>query len=336
MVRRPTAKGRINGERGALRRRAICLFAIAAAVAHASSVEAEEHDAVCEDPRVRVQGQPEPRWLEPIVHACEVLHAAPDNDESARVRIVPAGHDLIVEVVLKDGRSALRRVQEPSRLETTLEALLVLPPASGLASATPVPSGPPSSSELPPKEVETRAPAQPPPTLGVEFGGALGGRIAGGQAYLSPGLAGFAQLRAGDWLFGMNARWDVVQLKDNVSVPNFEMDTLAVGIAVGRRIHMPFGHMDLGVTPRLLAETQSYEAGASTQGSTEEADTQIDVRFASFGRLAFSHSHLKPFIELDGEISPGRLRRDIRMFPVLPALPSWSAGIGVGLLWGEE
>lgn len=273
----------------------------------------------------------------------------PDGDANARVRIVPAGPDLIVEVVLKDGRSTLRRVQEPSHLRTTLEALLTVPPELP-APPTPAGSSPAAlagrSAEPPPPQPlvnevgDERSPAptkpSPSPNFGVEIGGAVGGRLAG-REYYSLAPAGFAQLRARDWLFGMTVRWDVLQWKSDVPVSNFEMETLGAGLSVARRFRPSYGLLDVGLSPRLLAETQSFQGrpGASPAEQDEEADTQTDVRLGAFVRTALSNAPLRLFVELDAELSPGRLRRDIRIHPALPPLPSWSAGIGLGVTWGE-
>ena len=256
----------------------------------------------------------------------------PDSDATARVRIIPAAHDLIVEVVLKDGRSTLRRVQEPAALKSTLEALLTVPPAPLHVEPT-VPLAPsplPIVNELPSDRALPVAHSQAP-TFGVEAGGGVGGRIAGGQAYLSVAAGGFAQLRAGDWLFGMSARWDVFQTKSDVAVDSFEMETVGAGISVGRRFRAGFGDVDLGVSPRLVAETQSF----FRTKSDEVADTQTDVRLAGFARAVFGHSALRLFAEADAELSPGRIRRNIRIDPALPPLPAWSAGVAVGVVWGQ-
>lgn len=333
---------------------AISLLALAVELAWAPVASAEEHETVCEDPRVRIQGRPDGRWLEPIVRACEDLRTMPDADATARVRIVPAGADLIVEVTLKDGRSTLRRVQEPSRLGTTLEALLTVPPT---LPATDSPDSRDGSAESPSRGSAdpTRAerlvderngerspvpssPAQP--SFGIEIGGALGGRLAA-REYYSLAPAGFAQLRAREWLFGMSVRWEALQWKSDVVVSNFEMDTLAAGLCVARRFRPSFGSFvmstDIGLSPRLVAETQSFQGapGASAAEEDEQADTQTDVRFGVFARTAFGSAPLRLFVELDGELSPGRLRRDIRLHPALPPLPSWSSGIGLGVTWGE-
>lgn len=254
-----------------------------------------------------------------------------DSDPTARIRIVPAGQDLIIEIVLKDGRSTLRRVQEPAALKGTLEALLVVPPA-------PAPADKPAS-PIPSVTLRTEAPAEktvnaPPSqdattTFGVELGGGIGGRVSG-QGYLSLAGDGVARIRVRDWLFGLGVRWDAFQWKSDVALDNFEMETVGASISVARRLPTGFGSVDVGVSPRLVAETQSY-----LNKNTEIADTQTDVRLGGFTRAAFGHSPWRLYVEADGEFSPGRLRRDIRIDPALPPLPAWSAGLNLGAIWGQ-
>lgn len=294
-----------------------------------SLAQAQETETVCEDSRIRIQGRLGEQWLEPLVHACETLRALPDSDATARVRIVPAGRDVIVEVALRDGRATLRRVHNPAALTDTLEALLMIPPSHVPPDArwTKLAVTPAQSELVPP------APLQPVPvagqTIGVELGGSVGGRVAG-DGYFSITPAGFAQIRANDWLFGMSARWDVYQMKRAVHLTDFDMQTIAAGLAVARRLRVGFGNLDIGLSPRLLAETQGY---TTTLG--EQADSQIDVRLAAFARAALGRSHTRVFIEIDAELSPSRIRRSIHIDATLPPLPAWSAGASFGLIWGQ-
>jgi hypothetical protein len=290
---------------------------------------ATEQDAVCEDSRVRVQGHPDPRWLEPITRACDDLRVASDSDSSATVRIVPNGPDLVVEVTLADGRSAVRRISDPSTLEPTLEALLETPPAPRAQPTTPAPA--PART---PDGAGRREPSSAPPesaSFGVEIGGSLAGRIAGSEGYFSPAPSAFAQLRARTWLFGMSARWDFIQLKSDVDVRGFEMETTAVGLALARRFSPSFGNVDVGVSPRLLEETQSY-----VTDSREIVFRDADVRLAAFARSALGHGAWRFFLEADAELSTSRVRREVRLDPSLPPLPAWSAGLGLGLQWSEQ
>ncbi len=255
-----------------------------------------------------------------------------DSDPSARIRIVPAGDDLIIEIVLKDGRSTLRRVQEPAALNGTLEALLVVPPAPAATEK----QASPSPSAAPPIEAPRDGSVNPPSapdattTFGVELGGGIGGRLSG-QGYLSVETDGVARIRVRDWLFGLGVRWDAFQWRSGGALDNFEMETVGASLSVARRFPTGFGSVDVGISPRLVAETQSYV----TTGGDEIADTKTDVRIAGLTRAVFGHSSWRLYLEADAELSPGRLRRDIRIDPALPPLPSWSGGLSVGVFWGQ-
>ncbi|NOU31928.1 MAG: hypothetical protein HOO96_28825 [Polyangiaceae bacterium] len=287
--------------------------------------------SACDDPRISVGAHVDGRWVAPIARACQRTHAAADGDPTARVRIIPAGADLIVEVELEDGRSALRRVRDIDLLGPTLEALLVLPPRAPAAAApAPLPTVA-ISAAIPPTAPSTRGDAHAHPTANLDAEGGSGAlRIAGREAYLSLAPALFANLRVGPWLFGIEARWDAFQSEVTLPAPGFEMETLGSGLSVARRFRPRFGTLDVGVAPRLLAETQSF-----LQQGNEVADTQTDVRIGTFARLAVGDATLRFFVGVDFELSPGRIRRRIRIDPALPPLPSWSSGLTAGIVWGE-
>jgi len=158
----------------------------------------------------------------------------------------------------------------------------------------------------------------------------LAGRIAGGEyRSVAPTLA--ASLVVQRWLFGLCARWDLAQTADVASPAVFEMDTVGAGIAVARRLDVRIGYLDVGFSPRLLAESQSFEASGK-----EISRSASDVRLASFARLAFGHGAFRFAVGLDGELSPARVRREIRLDAVLPPLPAWSAGLSAGLSWTAQ
>ena len=155
----------------------------------------------------------------------------------------------------------------------------------------------------------------------------IGGRVAA-RGYLSADLSGVAELRTDSWLFGTLFRWDFVSDKSAPLVAVFEMETVTAGLLVGRRIPFGFGSFDTGLSPRLVVETQTYEAKAG-----EQSKSATDVRLGAFARLAFGKSSLRALVELDGELSPSRLRRIVQLDPLLPALPAWSAGLTAGVMW---
>lgn len=281
------------------------------------------------------------RWMEAIERACADLATAPGADASARVRIVPLDRDLSVEVTLADGRSASRRLASPDALRPTLEALLLIPmlaPAAiARAAADPAPPREPVFTRAddpgvgkPPPPPAPASSSPPEPTFGVDFGGSVGGRVAG-DGYLSVAPAAFAELRAGPWLIGTFIRWDVYEYKSAPLVTTFEMETVAAGLLVGRRTPLAFGSLDVGVSPRLVVETQTFETRAGEQTDT----SGTDVRLGGFARLGLGRGAVRGLLELDAEISPGRARRVARLDPLLPALPAWSAGLSVGIMWAS-
>ena len=53
----------------------------------------------------------------------------------------------------------------------------------------------------------------------------------------------------------------------------------------------------------------------------------------SFARLVLGDGPMRFLTELDGEVSPTRLRRETRIDPMLPPLPTWSVGGSLGAEW---
>lgn len=302
-------------------------------------VFAAEPRVVCEDSAVRVTGQPDDSWIAPIAQACAALHSMTDRDQTASVRIAPQDRDLIVEVTLKDGRTAVRVIRDPAALTATLEALVALPPERSPSSATSTVPTPPVA--IPAVAVDTK-PTVPGPQLapresitpatgvGVEIGGILSARVAGSQGYFSPATGAFAQLRARSWRFGMTARWDFYQVAADVDAPGFEMETVAVGLSLARRWSGSVADLDVGMSPRFVTETQSFVIEGH-----EDTGSRADVRLGAFARTMFGGPPWRLLLELDAELSPTRLRRSMQIDPVLPPLPSWSAGVGAGFVWEE-
>lgn len=283
----------------------------------------------CADPRVSVQGELDPRWLAPVIDLCEALKALPDLDPQAKLRLVPKGADIVVEVRLADGRTALRRVGSPDELRLTVEALMTTlptpPPPERPASREPAPAAQPPAPTVAP--IGAKKPGEAGVTF--EWAALAAGRVAGTPTYLSVGPAGHVALRAGDWQLALSTRWDAYQTVARPSVRSFEMDTVAAGFGVARRVlNAPSLRLDLGPNILLVNEAQSVE---STEG--EQAGSQADLRLGAVLRSWFGASSLRVVTQLDAEVSPTRLRRDIHVDASLPTLPTWSVGIGAGLGW---
>lgn len=282
----------------------------------------------CTDPRISVQGELDPRWLAPVIDLCETLRALPDLDPEAKLRLVPRGPDIVVEVRLADGRVALRRVGSPEELRGTVEALMTILPSP--------PTEPPRSqgAQVEPEAARATGAASEQMQRGqvaiaFEWATVAAGRVAGNPTYLSVGPAGHVGLRAGEWLLALSLRWDAHQIVADSPERTFEMDTVAAGFGVSRRlVGMSSFRLDLGPDVLLVNEAQSVE---SAEG--EQAGSEADLRVGVVLRSWFGTPSLRFVTQLDAEVSPTRLRRDIRMDASLPTLPAWSAGVGVGLGW---
>ncbi|GEM_PF-2382047 len=276
---------------------------------------------LCDDPGVRVQGQISELWAGPIGAACEAVLTLKDRDLDARVKLVAASTDiLVVEVALKDGRTAVRHLKDPEALQPTLEALLTLPPLP--ASDGPAPSAAPAAggNDLPMSG-----------DYGVSFeaGAAVSGRAAGSSTYLSLAPMVFAELRLGPWIVGIDARWELLEWRPQGREPRVEMDTIGLGINVARRFDLGFMQLDTGFAPRLVLEIQSLPGGGD-----ELTGTAFDLRLGALVRGVFAAGSIRPFVALDVELSPTRMRRSRRALDGFPVLPAFSAGLGVGLMWG--
>ena len=310
------------------------IFAAIALAALSRSAWAAQPRLECDESRVRILGRPDERWLEPIRRACDQLVATPDVDTTAQVRIIPEDANLMVLVTTSDGRSTVRRVTNSDELAPTLQALLELPPPPvvrrpPVAPAPPAPStieGPPAYA-APPTGAAVSG-SELPRGFGVELGGAVGGRVSGGRGFVSLAPSISAQLRAGAWIFGIAARWEVLTWGDS-DVDSFEMETVAAGVFAAHRFHVGFIDLDVGGSPRFVAETQGYTAATG-----ERSATVTDIGLAAIVRATFGRSAVRVFTEIDAELFPDRLRRDIRTDPALPPLPAWSAGLGAGVAVG--
>ena len=287
-----------------------------------SAVEVvEPAGSVCADPRVSIAGALDTVWLEAVVSLCEDLGSIPDIDPQVRLRVIPAGTDVIVEASLPDGRTTLRRVRKPRDLRLTAEALATVPPAATLSKVDA--SAPPSSPDH-----EPAARSRP---IGFELGAAALVRASAAPTYVSAGTAGYVGVRPGNWMLGVHARWEILEQLTSHPPRGYEMDSAGAGFFVARRLELsPAVRADVGGAATLLVEAQSFETSAG-----EVSGSSTDVRLGLFTRFLFGTSAWRWTLALDGELSPPRLRRALRVDPVAPQLPTWSAGLAIGASWGD-
>ncbi|MDB4979985.1 MAG: hypothetical protein JWM82_737 [Myxococcales bacterium] len=300
------------------------LLALATLAAPASPTSTTKDDT-CVDARLTVVGALGDRWREALTRACAQLATMADRDPGAKVSVSPSGRGLVLLATSANGRSASRHVEEPAALLPTLAALLTIPPG---ARATHV-----SQAVEPEIPAAASVPSPPAPRsngepLDVSWGGTVGARLSGPRAFLFASPSGFFEVAMGGWAVALGMRWDELLVAEDVVAPGFEMDALSVSVLVARRWALPFGRFDLGVAPRLVAESQSYRPPTGERGGTS-----TDIRPALVARLELGRQ-TRFLVDLDADVSPSRLRRDLRIDPELPRLQSWSVGLAVGAAWG--
>jgi hypothetical protein len=214
-------------------------------------------------------------------------------------------------------RSAVRTLTQPSELERTVEALIVLPPLIE------------SNSELPPKDIVVK-PAPPTEPVHVEVAAAAGVRV-GGNVYAGGGLSLMADVVVDHLLLGVSGRWDVAD--DYVSEPTasgFSMESGAIGVVLGRRIDLGWGSLDGMVQANVVVESEEGSGSPSEiGGETADFRAGLATRLSVGRRLG-----LRPYFFFDADGSPARLRKPRQLDAGLPNLPAWSAGLAVGVMWG--
>jgi hypothetical protein len=302
----------------------------------------------CSDSRVTFEGPIDPRFSSSVEDVCTKLSAMQNIDPSARLQILAAGRDLVLEAVLADGRSTLRRVRSPADLSLTVEALLSLPPlppAAAPKNDAPTPLAPsgavetaaPKTTHADPDEASRRIAAEasraqkanPTTSVGVEIGLEFMGRMSGAPAYAGIGPLLYAGVRVDRWLFALLARWDAYEVIVGGGYPNLEYDGLGAGFMVAPRlVQLGAFEFDLGLTTTILTEEQGYEVGP-----TETSGTNTDLRIGVVSRALVGKGKLRGLFTLDTELSPLRLRRRPQIDPGLPKLPAFGAGVGAGIAW---
>jgi hypothetical protein len=273
-----------------------------------------------------------PAWESAASQLKNDLKSLGELDRCAVVTLLPAGAEMIVQVVLADGRSAVRHVRRAEDLVSTIEALLLLPPAAAYDSP---PAPPPAMAPEPTPETSTigsrSAPTQHTPAAAqVELGFGGNARTSGTPLFWGAGAMFVAQLALDGWLIGTEGHWDVFDAPVTLVTPGgFNMQTVGIGAAAGRRIENGALRFDILVGPELLVENEEADGTGDGVGGTSN-DVRLHLTTRLLGARAKSPRWFGAF---DADASPARFRRSLRMDSSLPQSPAWSAGLGVGLLW---
>ncbi len=279
----------------------------------------------CNGPSIATEGVLSFDWLDAVDHVRDRIRKGVDLDRCAALRFEADEAGLRVCVTTSNGRTAIRMVTAPQKLIATVEALTVLPPTLSSAASSPDPH------EVPDNVIDKPRDAPPVSTAHVEVGAGAAARLAGGPLYGGAGLATFAQLALDRWLIGVSARWDFADdTLTLVSPSGFNMQTFEVGVGLGRRAQLGDVNFDAVFGPEVVVENQEAEGSADGLGGTAS-----DVRLDLLVRMSVPGAgHARFYAGADADVSPSRLRRTKMLDPGLPALPAWSSGLQIGLMWG--
>ena len=275
---------------------------------------------VCDQPRVTTENDIPPLWLNAIRDACDVLRSNEAIDRAAWVRVLWLAPDMLLDVSTSDGREAVRRVSDAQALREKLEALIVLPLVAEQPKAAEPTAAPTTTS--PPAQLETSE-----QRLSTDVGFGLDGRIgtSGRHAF---GPSAFAALHVSSWLVGASLRWDALQNDADNTIPQYEAQTVALGLTVGRRVREGYVNLDYAIEPRVVSLAQSHG-----EGSNEHRTSTTDLFVGGLVRAAIGHGTMRPYVQADVELAPNRLKRVADDASVYAPGPSWNAGLTAGLQW---
>ncbi len=289
---------------------------------------AAAQERACSYLRVHIELGSAPDWQVQVPALQARLRELQNVDPCAQVTIRAQADGVLVSVTSGD-RSASRLLKDPRELVRTVEALVVLPPRV-------TPPERLSPEELPPREP---SPARPTTESAprMELGGGAAGRAGGNPLMLGGGVATFAQLTDRDWLIGVTARWEFADGFAAVPPPSgFNMQSGAVGLMFGRRIDSSAVACDFLVGPTMVLESE--EAFGSSPGNADGIEgSTLDARLDATVRASVpATSRVRFYAAGDIEVSPRRALRAKRLDATLPALPAWTSGVAVGVMWGTR
>jgi hypothetical protein len=301
-------------------------------VASPRSAQAETQFEECRKrglTKIAVQGDVEGRFLSALDEACKDL-VGEDIDAGVELQVVAEDGGVALRAVLPDGRTATRHLRSAAQLGLALNALTAKPPERRPALDRPNPSTDPFPAQNVAKDGIRHDAPNAEHRFSLEVGAGASLHVAGAPTTITPSVAAYAGVLAGHWLGTLTVRWDPIQVPTGAASTSAEMDSAGAGIAVLRSVSALPVRVDLGLEALFLLETQSVEGD-----NGEHAATSADFRLGIATRALFGHSNPRWSVSAGVNGSPARLRRDVRLDPLLPPLPKWEAGIGLGASWSQ-
>ena len=290
---------------------------------------------MCVSPHVHLELAGRSEWEAEVPALRARLASLSHVDACARVTIRVEGTGASVNVT-SGSRTATRHLTAPSELVRTVEALVVLPAPVDAADEAPLVDPRPDAPE--PAQRHQGSPEPVRPVLGshMEFSAAASARLGGNPLIVGAGLAVSAGLVEGNWLVGVDARWEFADGFVSANPPSgFSMDSGAIGVAVGHRSRIGAFACDALLGPTFVIESQEADgpAPASDGIGTSAVDGRVDLTLRATGPTT---SRVRMYAAGDIEVSPHRLAHPKQLDPGLPPLPAWSSGLALGVAWGAR
>jgi hypothetical protein len=244
---------------------------------------------------------------------------------SAQLSAGPGG--AILTVTDARGRTVSRPVPTPGELLATGEALLVVAPLPPPPVEPPPPAVPPAIVTPP----LVTPPVAPPVTEPRRFvaGALLGGRASG------PGKTAWAsgQLRAifplGPWDLGVWARYDRAVAGPPSAPKGFDMDSAAAGLLFGR--HFFGGPFELRATLDPSINVIMMEA-VEDESKPHPEGAKVTFRIGGMISGSFPIAGIfRGLVAVDAEFAPAGVSGFAKLQDGLPSVPTFSAGLLLGV-----
>lgn len=253
--------------------------------------------------------------------------AATSDCASIEVHVTLSG--ALVAFATSDGRQAIRRVDQPSELVATTDALMVtIPPSPPPVDDAPELHAAATSTS---KDVATTitSPTVAADPFILELSLFTGLRTAFPHRFTSPVLGVGIGGHVNRWHLGVYGQWETSYSSPdgNVLPKGFQMNALGVGVSVGRWIRLSES-VDGVVESRLgvaVVAQEGSEAIGEVGGDTAEARVGL-----AFGVALPSTSHVRVRSMLGADLAVTRLRGRAS-FNGLPAPPTWGAALTIAM-----
>jgi hypothetical protein len=277
-----------------------------------------------------------------------------DVDRCAAFDVSERRPGAIVRAELPDGRVTERSVASPDELPKTVTALILLPPALPTQPASPaspavldVPH--PMIDRAPSAERASSVAPRAASTNGFELGLGPAGRFGYDAAKsVAAGASSFAQWRFQGWLVGIAGRASHSVGRSTAVLPQWSAEqTFAAGLLLGRRFVLRSLELDaLLELPNLAFERFTFttlstaggdDADDANEVHTTSHDQTLTYTSLSYGvsiraSLPFSRV-MRAYVALDADRSWRRFAVSNTSADSSPTIPTWGAGLSLGLRW---